>query len=98
MTMLVMVLMVLFVLFVAATSKLVHMRPRRRPIDRGTRCPAHASGSARSHVHVTLAKPDAGVDTQSEPATQTSTVHGSPSLHAASQVGVGGVTVAPASR
>jgi len=33
-------------------------------------------------VHVTLAKPEAGVDTQPRRGTQLSTVHGSPSSHA----------------
>src|SRR5262249_28731369 len=52
------------------------------PIAVGTDWPAHAAGAARRHVHVTLSKPDSGVETHPCPATQASTVHGSPSSHA----------------
>src|SRR5262249_54167808 len=67
---------------VRAPSKRLHACSWRRPIAVGTDWPAHAAGAARRHVHVTLSRPDSGVETHPCPATQASTVHGSPSSHA----------------
>src|SRR4029450_7663520 len=50
-------------------------------------------GALRSHVQVTLATPDTGVETQPTPGTQASSVHGSPSSQtdAAASHGLPGV-------
>src|SRR5262245_14034680 len=67
---------------VRAASKRLQACACRLPIDVGSDWSAHAAGASRRHEHVTLSKPDTGVETHPCPATQVSTVHGSPSSHA----------------
>src|SRR5262245_10796257 len=66
----------------AAEVKRPQARCRRPPIEAGSTWSAHAAGTLRPHVQVTLEKPDAAVETHPTPGTHASSVHGSPSSHA----------------
>src|SRR5262245_19226382 len=63
----------------AASSRRLQARARRRPTDAGSDCPTQAAGAGRSQVQLRPAAPDTGVDSQPRPGTHSSTVHGSPS-------------------